>query len=90
VEFIWDDPSDKHGNTHHIFSGHPEMKPTEFIERIFSTFSGDEDVYTSFRYGKNFLVMDKTFKRRLYRIVFEMQGEAIKIKTAHSIKKRRS
>lgn len=90
MEFIWDQAADVEGNVHHITVRHPEMLPTEFIERIFSTLSGDEDVYTSFRSGQNLLVMEKTYKRRLYRIVFEMEGSAIKVKTAFGISKRRS
>ena len=90
MEFIWDDPNDVDGNTYHILSGHPEMQSTRFIEQVFNTSSGDEVAYVSSRNGENFLVITKTYRRRPSKLVFQMQGGAIRIKTAYPTGKRRS
>jgi c-di-GMP-binding flagellar brake protein YcgR len=88
VEFIWDDPSDPEGNVAHILSDHPDMKP-EFIEELFTTWSGDENVFESTRNGIHFLVLEKTQQQKLYRIVFEKLGQQVKVKTAFRISKRK-
>lgn len=59
MEFIWDDPSDPEGDIAHILSGHPDMK-LEFIEEVFTTWSGDENVFESTRNGVVFLILEKT------------------------------
>jgi hypothetical protein len=88
VDFLWDDLNDPHGNTYHILSGHPEMQSTTFIEKAFSTPSGDEQIYKSTRGNKTYLVIEKTFRKKLYKFVFEKNGTEIKMKTAHRITKR--
>lgn len=88
MEFIWDDQDDPNGNVAHILSGHPEMT-LELIEEIFTTWSGDEDLFESKRNGAIFLVLEKTYKQKLYRIVFEKADESVKVKTAFRIKKRK-
>jgi hypothetical protein len=88
MEFIWDDPSDPEGNVAHILSDHPNMKP-EFIEELFTTWSGDENVFESARNGIHFLVLEKTHQQKLYRIVFEKLGQQVKVKTAFRISKRK-
>lgn len=64
------------------------MKP-ELVEAIFTTWSGDEDLFESLRNDTLFLVLEKTHKRKLYRTVFEKVGQAVKVKTAFRIKKRK-
>lgn len=88
MEFIWDDPSDPEGNIAHILSDHPDIKP-EFIEEVFTTWSGDENVFGSTRNGVLFLVLEKTHHEKLYRIVFEKRGQKVKVKTAFRISKRK-
>ncbi len=88
MEFLWDDPDDEDGNTAHIQSGHPGMTPP-LIEEIFAALSGDDDLYESTRSGIRFLVLEKTHGGRLYRIVFQIAGDTIKVKTAFPIKKRK-
>ena len=88
MEFVWDDLSDQVGNLYHILNRHPEMESTRFIESVFSTPSGNEVFSTSKRGKETFLVVEKTYKRRLYRIVFQKVGDDIRIKTAHRISKR--
>jgi hypothetical protein len=88
VDFLWDDLNDPLGNTYHILSGHPEMQSTAFIEKAFSTPSGDEQPFTSKRGRKTYLVIEKTFRGKLYKFVFEKNGAEIKMKTAHRISKR--
>ena len=88
MEFIWDDPSDPEGNIAHILSDHPDMKP-EFVEELFLTWSGDENVFESTRNGIQFLVLEKTHNQKLYRIVFEKHGQKVKVKTAFRISKRK-
>jgi hypothetical protein len=87
VDCLWDDPGDPDGNVHHVLNRHPEMKSTQFIEKIFSTFSGDEDACTS---RKNRFEIEKTYAGHLYRFVFIMEGSAIRVITALPIAKRRS
>jgi len=87
VEFIWDDEDDQEGNLYHVLR-HTEMKDARFIEAVFSTMSGDEAVWTAQRGGETFYVMEKTYKRYLYKIVFQSVGNCIRIKTAHRISKR--
>ena len=62
MDCLWDDPGDPDGNVHHVLNRHPEMKSTQFIEKIFSTFSGDEDAYTS---RKNRFEIEKTYAGHL-------------------------
>jgi len=88
MEFIGDDPSDPEGNVAHILSDHPDMKP-EFIEELFTIWSGDENVFESTRNGIHFLVLEKTHQQKLYRIVFEKLGQQVKVKTAFRISKRK-
>ena len=88
MDFLWDDLNDPLGNIYHILSGHPEMQSTAFIEMAFSTPSGDEQGYTSTRGKKTYLVIEKTFRRKLYKFVFEKKGEEIKMKTAYRISRR--
>ena len=88
MEFTWDDPGDPEGNTAHILSDHPDMKP-KFIEEVFTTWSGDENIFESTRNGVRFLVLEKTHHEKLYRIVFEKRGQKVKVKTAFRISKRK-
>ncbi len=87
--FIWDPLSETDGNAYHVMSQHPEMKSTSFVEVVFDTLSGDEDLYNSWRNRKLFLILEKTYQGRLYKIVFQKEGSSIRVKTAHPLKKRR-
>ena len=89
MEFDWDDPNDREGNLWHILSQHPEMKTSRFIEEVFNTPSGDEVFYADTRGHKSFTVVEKTFRRRLYRIVFQNEGGHVQITTAFPISRRR-
>jgi hypothetical protein len=90
MEFDWADPNVRKANLWHILSQHPEMLSSAFIERVFTTTSGDETFATEVRGTKTFLVMEKTYRKRLYRIVFRTKGQHIHITTAFPISKRRN
>ena len=90
MQFQWDDLNDHEGNLYHILSSHPEMRSSRFIELVFDTPSGDEDIYDSIRGKETYLVVEKTYRRKLYKIVFQKVGIAIRIKTGHRINRRRS
>ena len=89
MEFDWADPNDRNGNLWHILSQHPEMLSSAFIEAVFSTTSGDEKYGQEIRGTRISLVMEKTYRKRLYRIVFKTKGQRVHITTAHRISKRR-
>lgn len=88
MEFIWDDLNDQEGNLYHILNRHPEMESSRFIETIFITRSNDEVFSKSIRKGETFLIVDKTYRRRSYRIVFQKVESKIRVKTAYRCNKR--
>lgn len=90
MKFDWDNLNDTTGNTYHLLSQHPEMRSTRFVEEVFLTPSGDEDFYESPRGRTTFLVVEKTYRRKLYRLVFRTNQTTVRIQTAMRITKRRS